>query len=193
MEKKFVLQILVLMVVALGAVTLGFNQNVVRNITNTINNTQTAPSTSSSKMVRILGSTDNQEKARINVAIADDMAEKTVGLGATETLAPDNGMLFLYNESKKYTYWMKGLEYPLDFIWIQNDTVADLLPDVPPPLPNTPDEALPRYTSKAPINRVLEVNSGYIAAHNIQVGDKVVVENAAIPANVEPQPSVEII
>ena len=68
---------------------------------------------------------------------------------------------------------MKGLSFPLDFIWIREDKVVDLLHRVQPPTPGQPDESLPIYQSEEEVDKVLEVPAGTIQGLNIKVGDTV--------------------
>jgi uncharacterized protein len=193
MEKKFALQIILLMVLALGAVALGFNQKFVSYLTKSLGGTPPATQqVTTTKIARILDGANNQEKARVNIELADTSEKRTKGLGGRSSLGTDSGMLFIHNNSSKYTYWMKGMQISLDILWILDDTVADILTNVPPE-PNVPDDKLQKYSSKVPVNRVLEVNTGYVNSKNIKVGDKVIIEDKSTLSVPETQPSVEII
>lgn len=110
---------------------------------------------------------------KINVEVADTQEKRSRGLSGRDTLASNSGMLFIFKTEDKYPFWMKGLSFPLDFIWIKNDTIVDLSSDVPPPIPNQTDQSLSIYSSKVPINKVLEVPAGTIVNLNIKVGDKI--------------------
>lgn len=82
-------------------------------------------------------------------------------------------MLFIFPKEDKYPFWMKGVSFPLDFIWIKGDQVVDLLENVSPPRVNQKDIDLPIYVPKESIDRILEVNAGTIARLNIKVGDTI--------------------
>lgn len=112
-------------------------------------------------------------KSIINADISDEKNERAMGLANRDSLASDSGMLFVFEKPDKYRFWMKGLKFPLDFIWILDDRVVDVLKNVPAPTANTPDNQLPVYGPTTKVNRVLEVNSGFIERHNIRVGDKI--------------------
>ena len=116
---------------------------------------------------------NNQE---IKVEIADSSEERKQGLGGRESLATDSGMLFVFPESGVYSFWMKGLKFPLDFIWIKDNTVLDILRDVKPPDPGQSDESLPIYQPNQPINKVLEINAGSADKLNIKVSDTISIE-----------------
>lgn len=110
-------------------------------------------------------------KAVVEIEIADTKEEKSKGLSGVVSLNLNSGMLFLYDKPEITKFWMKGMKIPLDFIWIRDQKIVDLLPNIPPPESNQSDQTLPLYAPTTPINKVLEVNAGFIAKNNIQVGD----------------------
>lgn len=109
----------------------------------------------------------------LKVEIADTKAKRNRGLGGKESLAIDEGMLFVFPQPGEYTFWMKGLKFPLDFVWIRGDKVVDLTSNVQPPAPGQKDESLPFYQSKESVDKVLEVNAGTIQRLDIKVGNTV--------------------
>lgn len=109
----------------------------------------------------------------IKVEVADTASKRSKGLGGKQSLGENEGMLFVFDKTDKHPFWMKGLIFPLDFIWIKNDKVVDLLPNIPPPEKGQADSSLPIYSSKEEVDKVLEVNAGTILKLNIKVGDSV--------------------
>lgn len=109
----------------------------------------------------------------INVELADTPAERARGLSGRDSLATDSGMLFVFPESKKYQFWMKGMKIPIDIIFINGGKVVDFLKNVPPPQPNQKDADLPLLQPTTAVDMVLEVSSGYIDQKGIVVGDNV--------------------
>lgn len=114
-------------------------------------------------------------EAKIKVEVADTQSKRSQGLGGRESLASDSGMLFIFEREEKYAFWMKGLSFALDFIWINGDKVVDILQNVPPASPGQKDEDLPIYTPAVPVDKVLEVNAGTVARYNIKVGDTIII------------------
>lgn len=112
-------------------------------------------------------------EGKLNVEIADTQEKRNKGLSDRESLASDSGMLFIFPKQDKYPFWMKGLKYPLDFIWIKGEYVVDFLQNIRPPSLGQADQSLTIYTAKIPIDKVLEVPAGTIDRLNIKVGDKV--------------------
>lgn len=110
---------------------------------------------------------------KLKVEVVNTQAKRGKGLSDRQSLGQDEGMLFVFEKVDKYPFWMKGLKFPLDFIWIRDNKVVDILENVPPPSPGQKDESLPIYLPKEPVDKVLEVNTGTVARLNIKVGDEV--------------------
>lgn len=125
--------------------------------------------------LKIVGS-NGAAKIELKIEIADTKEVRSKGLGYRQSLASGSGMLFLHDNSQKYTYWMKGMQFPIDIMWISGDTIADFIPNVLPPVEGQTDDTLERYSSTVPVNKVLETNAGFISENNIQKGDKIIVE-----------------
>ncbi len=113
---------------------------------------------------------------RIKIELADTQAKRKTGLGGREALASDEGMLFIFEDSGKHPFWMKGMKIALDLIWISGDKVVDVMGNIAPPTAGQSDVALPIYQTKEPADRVLEVNAGTAQNLNIKVGDTVKIE-----------------
>ena len=106
---------------------------------------------------------------KFTVDLAVTNREKERGLGYRDSLAPDHGMLFVYDHPEQYTFWMKGMRFPLDMIWIENKTVVDISRNVPVSVNGT----LPTYSPRLPVSQILEVNAGVADQLGIQIGDEV--------------------
>lgn len=113
-------------------------------------------------------------KTRIYLDIADTQEERAQGLSGLTELNEDQGMLFVFEERAKRTFWMKGMLIPIDIVWISNGKVIEITENVPPPDPETPDFELPRYSSSQEVDYVLEVNAGFSERNGIEVGDKII-------------------
>lgn len=107
------------------------------------------------------------------VEVADTQSKRSKGLGGREKLASDEGMLFIFEKVDKYPFWMKGLKFPLDFIWINGDNIVDILPNAPEPFDGQTDESLPIYQPRVEIDKVLEINGGVAENLGIKIGDTV--------------------
>ncbi len=157
--KKFWIQIIILIAAGLGAIYIGFNSGLIEKyfpITGNLTQTE----------IRIGNST-------IKIEVADTSAKRSQGLSGRDKLDNGSGMLFVFPEEKKYQFWMKGMKFPLDMIFVKKGVVVDLLSNVPAPKEGQSDQNLPIYSPVAPIDMMLEVNSGFVVQNNIRVGDTV--------------------
>ena len=70
---------------------------------------------------------------RYYLQLAVTPAQQELGLGDRVKLPLDNGMLFVYHSSGTRCFWMKGMRFALDMIWLsQTDEVVSVQPDVSP-------------------------------------------------------------
>ena len=105
------------------------------------------------------------------VEVADTPESRRQGLSWRESLGPANGMWFDLGETRSAAFWMYGMQFPLDIIWITEDLrVAGVAAHTPPADPSAPQADLPRYPSPVPVRYVLEINAGYASALGIEAG-----------------------
>jgi uncharacterized membrane protein (UPF0127 family) len=176
MDKKFFFQIIGLVIVILSATALTFNPDLIPNLGSGKNFANS--SASPSRILQIVDPTSQQVKAQVSVEIADTKEKRSLGLGGRSSLAPESGMFFIMEQRAKPTFWMKGMLIPLDFIWIDGSQVVDILQNVQPPVSGQSDASLQLYSPTVEIDRVLEVNAGFVALHGIKIGDKIQISQA---------------
>lgn len=103
------------------------------------------------------------------IELAVTPAEKAKGLSFRSSLPPNHGMLFLYDHKEQYSFWMNGMRFPLDFIWIDGNTIVDITENVPVPLVIN----IPIIKPSKQVDKILEVNAGTTARDGIKIGDSV--------------------
>ena len=104
---------------------------------------------------------------RVSVEIADTPDAQARGLMYRTHLDPDHGMLFLFEEEKRHSFWMKNTPIPLDLIFIGRDRRIVGIHENAEPFSLKPIDV------GEPSRSVLEVNGGFAAAHRLAVGDRV--------------------
>lgn len=107
------------------------------------------------------------------VDVADTPSLQAQGLAGRKALGPREGMLFVYTQRERHSFWMRGMLMSIDIIWLDNRRVVHIEHKVPPPKPGTPQESLPTYQPRDPANFVLEIAAGRAKALGLQVGDRV--------------------
>jgi len=107
------------------------------------------------------------------VEVADDHISRSQGLSGRDKLEENHGMLFIFDVPRYHTFWMKGMRFPLDFIWIRGNEVVGVTENV-----QSPASPLPQQIIRPPqvVDKVLEVNAGIVEKHNISDGDRVILE-----------------
>jgi uncharacterized protein len=108
----------------------------------------------------------------IEVEVAATSPQSQRGLGYRDSLAADAGMLFDLHQVRDPSlfFWMKGMRFPLDMVWIGEDRrVVGVTADVQSE-PGVPDAQLAHYSPPAPVRYVLELNSGAAARIGVTTG-----------------------
>ncbi|HUZ93174.1 MAG TPA: DUF192 domain-containing protein [Candidatus Paceibacterota bacterium] len=113
--------------------------------------------------------------AVFNVEIASTTLELTRGLSYRASLGTNDSMLFLFGKPGIQNFWMIGMKFPLDMIWIGGDIVLGAAENVPAPASGTAIWQLPIYNSPDGTDKVLEVNAGTVAKYGIKAGDTVAI------------------
>lgn len=103
----------------------------------------------------------------LSVDVADTTQTLERGLSGRTSLGDDEGMLFLFGEKQRYSFWMKEMRIPIDILWIDEGMIVDVSADVPVP---GPDGFLATYRPSVPVDTVLEVPAGFVALHEIGIG-----------------------
>lgn len=105
------------------------------------------------------------------VEVADDTAERAVGLSGRDSLAQGAGMWFAYLDAGQRSFWMRGMRFPIDIVWVNSSmTVVGITENAPVPPPETSPGDLPQYSPGIPIMYVLEINTGLAHDLGIEVG-----------------------
>jgi hypothetical protein len=87
-----------------------------------------------------------------------------LGLSHRRELPEGRGMLFVMPHRQVQIFCMRGMNFPLDFIWLVPGKVAGLAQNVPADYPG-------EVCSPEPASHVLEVPAGFIERYGIRVGD----------------------
>ena len=110
-----------------------------------------------------------------NVATAISQKEQEIGLSETKSISQNQGMIFLFNKSDYYPFWMKNMKFPIDIIYIDTDTIVTIKSNVQPPKSGKEDPII--YTPTKPSNKVFEIQAGLSNKYGFKNGDKVKYEN----------------
>lgn len=104
---------------------------------------------------------------RFNVEVASTPSQHAAGLMYRAELAPDAGMLFLFERERVVGMWMKNTLIPLDMVFIAGDGRVVSIAENTMPL----SERV--ITSGAPVRAVLEVKGDTVRRLGLRPGDRV--------------------
>lgn len=105
----------------------------------------------------------------LRVQLAEDDAQRQIGLMGREDLPEDAGMLFIFEEEVQGAFWMKDTLTPLSIAYIASDGEIVDIKDMQPCEADPCDV----YPSDAPYIQALEVNLGAFETMGIAEGDTV--------------------
>ena len=107
---------------------------------------------------------------QINVEIADTPELCAKGLSGRNHLKADHGMLFVFQYSRRLSFWMKDTSIPLSIAFISPDGTIRQIEQMMP-------FDLNLVKSDAPVKYALEVNQGFFKKNGITVGMRVDLSN----------------
>ena len=106
------------------------------------------------------------EGIRFIVEVADSPETRAQGLMNRSELSPLHGMLFVFEQERMVSFWMKDTEIPLTVAYIDSDGYIVELHELEP-------YNLTPVPSSQPVRYALEVNRNEFIAFGITVGAKV--------------------
>ena len=109
---------------------------------------------------------------RVAVEIAESPAKQALGLGQRDSLDWGQGMYFVYKRPAFHSFWMKGMRFSIDIVWINKGRIVDLDTNVPFEKGGNGPTVRPNSL----VDAVLEVPAGYSATSGWTIGDRVVFE-----------------
>lgn len=112
------------------------------------------------------------EQVRFTVEVADEPAERSAGLMHRTELAEDEGMLFVFEEEKTLSFWMKNTLVPLDILFFANDGTFVSWETMQP----CTEDPCPQYVSNAPAKYALEMSAGLVKELMIRPSWRLLVE-----------------
>lgn len=107
---------------------------------------------------------------KINLIVAKSDQDRIKGLSGRKNLAENEGMLFVFEKKDKHGFWMKGMLFPIDIIFIDDDTVVYVVESAPS---SAQSPNLTIYSPPEVVNYVLETNAGIAKKFNIKKGTKI--------------------
>jgi len=100
---------------------------------------------------------------KLTAEVASTAEQRTRGLMYRRELDRNSGMLFVYEEKERLSFWMKNTFIPLSIAFIADDGRIEHIADMAP-------QTLNPHGSLKPVRYALEMNRGWFEEKNIKVG-----------------------
>ena len=107
--------------------------------------------------------------AGIHVITAEAAAtnqSRTIGLMHRERLAPNHGMLFVFDDKAQQCFWMRNTIVPLTIAFIEDDGTILQLADMAP-------KSEASHCSQRPVRYALEMEQGWFGKRGIAPGARI--------------------
>ena len=105
--------------------------------------------------------------AGIDIELAQNESQRQLGLMYRDTLAENQGMLFVFDNEEARAFWMKNTILSLDMIFVNaHNEIVTIHKYTTPYSEET-------YESTGPAKYVIEVNAGYADKRKISVGEHI--------------------
>ena len=107
----------------------------------------------------------------LTVTLSTTPESQSKGLAIKNSIAQNEGMLFIFKSPQKYSFWMKDMKFPIDIIWINSTgKIVHIEKNLQPCVFLIP---CPSYTPNDDSLYVLEVVSNFTNKFDINIGDAV--------------------
>lgn len=106
----------------------------------------------------------------LRVEVVSTPSRLSQGLSGRTEIGSD-GMLFILPIRDVPRFWMKGMKFGLDIVWIDSERVVAITAQVPPAGDRT--SPLQIYSPDVPATHVLELPFGDAKQRGIRIGDSV--------------------
>jgi uncharacterized membrane protein (UPF0127 family) len=99
----------------------------------------------------------------ITAEVAGDYTTRAAGLMFRERLAPNHGMLFVFEDKSPQCFWMRNTALPLTIAFIEDDGTIVQLTDMAPFNESN-------HCSQQPVRYALEMEKGWFAKRGLAAG-----------------------
>jgi uncharacterized protein len=101
-----------------------------------------------------------------DLAITNDQQIK--GLDVKDQLRENEGMLFVEKQPARYDFWMRGMKFPIDIIWLDSDRTVIHIEHNLQPCVSDLDCSL--HSPDKDALYILETVAGFSQKHNVETG-----------------------
>jgi uncharacterized membrane protein (UPF0127 family) len=102
----------------------------------------------------------------ITAEIASTPQSRMIGLMMRERLAPNHGMVFVFEDKSQHCFWMRNTLIPLSIAFIDDDGTVVSIADMAP-------KSEASTCPQRPVRYALEMDQGWFAKRGVTTGKKI--------------------
>ncbi len=102
----------------------------------------------------------------ITAEIASTPQSRMIGLMMRERLAPNHGMVFVFEDKSQHCFWMRNTLIPLSIAFIDDDGTVVSIADMTP-------KSEASTCPQRPVRYALEMDQGWFAKRGVTAGNKI--------------------
>ena len=102
----------------------------------------------------------------ITAEIASTPQSRMIGLMMRERLAPNHGMVFVFEDKSQHCFWMRNTLIPLSIAFIDDDGTVVSIADMAP-------KSEASTCPQRPVRYALEMDQGWFAKRGVAAGQKI--------------------
>lgn len=102
----------------------------------------------------------------ITAEIASTPQSRMIGLMMRERLAPNHGMVFVFEDKSQHCFWMRNTLIPLSIAFIDDDGTVVSIADMSP-------KSEASTCPQRPVRYALEMDQGWFAKRGVTAGNKI--------------------
>ena len=106
----------------------------------------------------------------LDIEIPVTLGERKLGLMFRESLNYNSGMFFIFDEVGRPAFHMQNTSIPLDIAFIREDGIVESIKPLEP-------FTLERVSAEGDVLYALEVNRGWFAENDVNIGDQIFKDN----------------
>jgi uncharacterized membrane protein (UPF0127 family) len=100
----------------------------------------------------------------VELEVVDTDKNRMRGLSERDSLAENQGMLFVFDQTEEQCFWMKDMHFNIDIIWLDNNKQIEKIEE------NASPDTYPDFFCSDNTKYVLEFNQGFAAKYGLKRG-----------------------
>ncbi len=108
--------------------------------------------------------------AKLQVEVAESFTARNKGLMGRQSLDENSGMLFIFDQPKRLSFWMKDTYIPLSIGYFDENRFLKEVHHMKPQSLMEREQDLRSYGSECLCKYAIEVNKGWFSKNKVKVG-----------------------